>query len=179
MVTIPFALFAAGCASGIHETTWVKMQGGILAGDRQQRAESALALLDGRGRAVRVQVLNSEAICANSWPDGTVFVTRALVDLLDKQELAAAMAHEMGHLLNDGHLHDVVSLRGCCVSPDAEVRADATGLELLRAQNVNPQVMVSMLRKVKGAIAPSSPCQQGLATRIDLLVARLRITPPN
>ena len=134
-------------------------------------------LLDGPARGVSVHVLNSDIVGANSWPDGNIFVTRALVDLLDKDELAAAMAHELGHLLNDGHLQGVASLRGTCSSPDAEVRADATGYEVLRMQTINPHAMVSMLRKVKSGIPASSPCQRGLAARIDLLINRLPTTP--
>jgi predicted Zn-dependent protease len=155
------------------------MQGGVLVDPRQQKVEDSLALLGIYGRGLRVQVLNNGTICANSWRDGSIFVTRALVDLLDRQELTAVMAHEMGHLLNDGHLQGAASLRGCCVNPDAEVRADATGAELLRIQGINPEIMETMLKKVKGAIATSSPCQQGLAIRIDLLVARLHVAPPN
>jgi Zn-dependent protease with chaperone function len=179
LVLVSLALSGIGCASGSSEANWVKMQGGVLIDPRQQKAEDSLALLGAYGRGLHVQVLNNETIGANSWRDGSIFVTRALVDLLDQQELAAVMAHEMGHLLNDGHLQGAASLRGCCVNPDAEVRADATGVELMRIQGINPEVMATMLKKVKGAIATSSPCQQGLATRIGLLGGRLLAAPPN
>jgi Zn-dependent protease with chaperone function len=41
-----------------------------------------------------------------AWADGHIRVSRALVDLLDDNELAAALSHELGHLLDRGDLPD-------------------------------------------------------------------------
>lgn len=157
------------------QSTWVKAQGGLVSDSYQRRAEAASALL---GRQVegrsQVYALNSDSVGAYSWPDGSIFVTRGLMDLLNDQELAAAIAHEMGHLLNDGHLHAVASLRGCCVSPDAEVRADATGMELLRIRRISANAMVTMLQKVRASLPASSSCQQAIATRIEALSRQAR-----
>jgi predicted Zn-dependent protease len=120
-------------------------------------------------RPIRMSVLDSHTVGAYGWPNGNLFVTRGLVDLLSDCELAAAIAHEMGHLLNDGHLHTVVSLRGCCVSPDAEARADAIGVRLLQESGIDPGTMVSMLSKVQLASGVSSSCQKAIGLRIELL----------
>ena len=91
------------------------------------------------------------------------------MDLLNDQELAAAIAHEMGHLLNDGHLHTVVSLRGCCVSPDAEARADSIGVRLLSERGIGRAAMISMLTKVRSSPGVPPSCQQRIGQRIELL----------
>jgi predicted Zn-dependent protease len=96
-------------------------------------------------------------------------VTRGLMDLLNDDELAAAIAHELGHLINDGHLHTVVSLRGYCRTPDAEARADATGVELLRSRGINPGSMDRMLRKIENCPEIGPRCRSGLAWRLRLV----------
>ena len=53
------------------------------------------------------------AVTAYGWRGGNLFLTRGLVDVMDDDELAAAVAHELGHLLGDGHVHSMTSLRGC------------------------------------------------------------------
>lgn len=161
---------AIGCGSAASESAWAQAQGGVIAGDLANRAEAASAVLGLRaGRTVRVHVLDSETIGAYGWPEGDLFVTRGLVDRLSDRELAAAIAHEMGHLLNDGHLHTVVSLRGCCVSPDAEARADAIGVRLLASRGIGCDAMISMLNKVRASPGLSPSCQEGIGHRVELL----------
>lgn len=126
-------------------------------------------LVSSADRTVHVQVLDSSTVGAYGWPNGNLFVTRGLVDLLSDQELAAAIAHEMGHLLNDGHLHTVVSLRGCCVSPDVEARADSIGVRLLAGHAIGREAMISMLNKVRLSSGVPSLCQQRIGQRIELL----------
>lgn len=164
---------AVGCGRTAAESAWIRTQGGVVRGARLERVQAAFATL-GRpaDRAVHVHVLESDSIGAYGWPDGNLFVTRGLVDLLNDQELAATVAHELGHLLNDGHLHAVVSLRGCWVSPDAEARADAIGMRLLAGRGVGRDAMVSMLTKVRSTLGASPTCQQQLARRIELLTDR-------
>jgi Zn-dependent protease with chaperone function len=125
------------------------------------------------GRKISIQVLATDAVCAFSWRDGHVFITRGLMDRLNDQELAAVIAHELGHLLSDGQLQTVASLRGCCVDSDREVRADAAGLALLRAQGISARPMISMLKKVEtyGALPPN--CRLAMDRRIALLSAHI------
>lgn len=145
-------------------------QGGIVHDARLNRARAECAILSpSADRPVHVQVLDNDSVGAYGWPDGNLFVTRGLVDLLTDKELAAAIAHEMGHLLNDGHLHTVVSLRGCSVSPDIEERADSIGVRLLEEHGIARGAMVSMLEKVRSSPGMSASCQPALDHRIELL----------
>jgi Zn-dependent protease with chaperone function len=170
---------AVGCGSAGDRCAWVNAQGGTLVDARQQRAEAACALFSGDlgGRAPQIHVLNSDVVGAYGWPDAQIFVSRGLVDLLTDQQLAAAVAHEMGHLLADGHLHTIVSLRGCCQTPDAEVRADAVAVELLQSRGIAPIVMIEMLRRVESAPSVSPSCRAGIGHRIELIAQRVAVAP--
>ena len=175
---LPFLLF--GCGAAPHPPTeWVRQQGGLVCDGRQGRAAMLLArLVDRTDEArVRVYVLSSDDLSAHSWADGSVYVTRGLVDQLTDDELLAAMAHELGHLMRGGQVSASVSLRGCdrggtCV--DEEERADAIGLDLLKARGVPAGAMASMLEKVAIAEEPASPCHRALLRRIDVLASHLR-----
>jgi predicted Zn-dependent protease len=161
---------AVGCGASIQQRAWISAQGGTLAGDVQGRADAALALVRSSGQnRIRVRVLDCPLIGAYGWPDGSLFVTKGLVQLLNEGELAAALAHEMGHLLDDGHLSTWVSLRGCCLSPDAEVRADAIGVRLLSERGIGSGAMLSMLKKVAAVSAIPSACRSAIGHRIDRL----------
>ena len=172
-LTLAFIATAStlGCGSAASQLSWVRAQGGVIQDAHLNRAQVACSILLGSSadRAVHIHVLDSDSVGAYGWPNGNLFVTRGLVDLLSEEELAAAIAHEMGHLLNDGHLHTVVSLRGCCVSPDVEVRADAIGVRLLHERGISRATMISMLNKVRSSPGVPFSCQQGIGQRIELL----------
>jgi Zn-dependent protease with chaperone function len=145
---------ALGCADASRSReAWVQQEGGLVAGDAHARVERVAKPLTAAcdGHQVTVRVLDSNIACAYGWPDGSVFVTRGLLDLLNDEELAAAVAHELGHLLEDGHLHGRMSLQGDCGKLDAEERADLRGCELLEATGLPPQAMAQSLRKVARA----------------------------
>jgi predicted Zn-dependent protease len=128
---------------------------------------------------VTVRVLDSDDLCAYGWPDGSLFVTRGLVDRLDDAELAAAVAHELGHLLSDGHLRTIVSLRGCegrSQELDAESQADAIAVDLLAAEALAPDAVLRMLEKVRASSSATSACHPTMTRRISLLSERLRST---
>ena len=173
---------AAGCASAppnspANRMGWIAEHGGPVSGPLQARADAALARLTpvlGTPSNVRVHVLGSDSIGAFSWPDGNLFVHRRLVQVLSDEELSAAFAHELGHLLNDGHLHGVESLRGCSRSLDNEARADARGVEVLRSSGIDPAIMGSMLSKVRDLLPDEPECRRALSRRIDLLATAPR-----
>lgn len=150
---------------------WVAHQGGTIDGSRQARAQSVARPLFAScmGRATSIQVLNTDAVSAFSWRNGRVYITRGLIDRLDNAELAAVIAHELGHLLSDGQLQTIASLKGCCIDPDREVRADAAGVALLRMQGLSADTMIHMLRKVEkyGSLPPN--CRLAMEHRIALL----------
>lgn len=84
-----------------------------------------------------------------AWPDGRIRVSRALVDLLDDAELMAALAHEVGHLLDRGDLSPPpAALLGGAEGDDPELRADQIGRRLLEARGLPPEAMGRMLAKV-------------------------------
>jgi Zn-dependent protease with chaperone function len=121
------------------------------------------------GQALSVHALASQAPSAYSFPDGSIFVTAGLLRLLNEDELTAAIAHELGHLLGDKHDRPLVSLRGCVEDMDAEARADLIGAQLLKVVHVNPAAMSSMLGKIRssGTLPPS--CAHAMEHRIRLL----------
>jgi Zn-dependent protease with chaperone function len=169
-------ILACGCVSAPKPAVvWATDHGGTLPAHdlRQGRVDAVSQELIAAcsGRKITVQVLATDVVTAYSLWDGHVFVTRGLVDHLDDAELQAAIAHELGHLLSDGRLHSVASLRGCCIDPDREVRADAAGAALLRSQGLSSTAMISMLRKVEkyGALPPA--CQSAVERRISILGA--------
>ena len=84
-----------------------------------------------------------------AWPDRRVRVSPALVDLLDDDELTAALAHELGHLLDRGDLSPPpAALLGGAEGDDPELRADQIGRRLLEVRGLPPEAMGRMLAKV-------------------------------
>jgi Peptidase family M48 len=116
---------------------------------RRQRVERAGALLRPDG-GVRWRVTSRAEVGAWAWPDGRIEVAKTLVDRLDDQELAAALAHELAHLIDGGHLpagpHALDGGAG-----DLERRADRVGCALLVRHGVPAAAMPRMLAKVAAA----------------------------
>jgi Zn-dependent protease with chaperone function len=111
-------------------------------------------------------------MAAYSWRDGRVRVTRGLLAAVDDDELSAAVAHELAHLLADGHLRSRASaLRGSAAAGlDVESRADRLGRELLAACEIDPQAMVRLLERLAASATASSPrLRNQLRSRIEVL----------
>jgi Zn-dependent protease with chaperone function len=120
--------------------------------DRIARASERVVPASLRGGFLDVGLSSRDELGAWSWPDGRIRVSRSLVDLLDDEELAAAIAHELGHLLAGGELPDVAAaLGGTEWSSDdsaPETQADWIGCRLLAARGESPEALVRMLAKV-------------------------------
>ena len=169
------ALFTIGCSgrAGSH------LPDGGLAPLRARAHSVAADVCAGlTGAAVSVHVADSPAVGAYAWPDGRVVLTRGLVERLDDDELAAAVAHEIGHLLADGHVRTVAALTGDAQratttkaesNADEESRADAAAVRLLRRAGRPPEAMARALTKVAGSGGLSRPTRERLAKRIRLL----------
>jgi len=123
-----------------------------------------LARLEHIGRQVTPVVSPSDAITfglssrgalgAWSWPDGRIRASRALVDLLDDDELAAALAHEVGHLVDGGHIAgEPAALSGIRGTPGSEARADVLGCRILVELGRRPETLPRMLRTVAAGLA--------------------------
>lgn len=119
-------------------------------------------------RPLRLQIVATDTFCGYAWPDGRVAVTRGLLRGTTDAELAAALAHEVGHLIVDGHRRSVRTLRGDTGSASAEVAADTAAVELLRGSDVSPQSLHSLLQKVATA-ATSDTQRDSLHARLSLL----------
>ena len=94
------------------------------------------------------------------------------MDQLDDQELSAAVAHEMGHLLGAGMIHSVASLRGYDAELDVEKRADAMGVELLKSRGIGANAMVRMLTKVECSRSLPEEYRLAIHSRILAIAAR-------
>jgi predicted Zn-dependent protease len=124
-----------------------------------------------RDRTIAVTLEPTPRVAAYAWPDGRLLLTRGLVRLLDEDELAAAVAHELGHLLADGHLRTAAALSGSGPQRDAEVQADAAGRALLTSAGYAPYAMADMLEKVAASPGMSNDCRARLRDRINRLRA--------
>ncbi len=84
---------------------WEATQGGLIEGTADCVRVSAAfeRITTGLPRThLFIHVLNSPSPAAFSFPDGSIYVARGLAERLTNDELAAAIAHELGHLLHDG-----------------------------------------------------------------------------
>jgi len=166
-----------GCeAAPGGRAAWIARQGGLQDDGQQARAESVLnRLVAGHPQIdVKVRVLASQGVCAYAWPDRTIFVTAGLMARADDDVLAAAIAHELGHLLSDGQVNAIASLNGCGEGADAERRADAFGLGLLELQQLPPRSMSTMLGLVRDANVLTPTCRRAMTRRIEILDTSLR-----
>jgi predicted Zn-dependent protease len=170
IITLFFVALACGCmAAPSQRQIWVTQQGGTIAGPDQIRAERVAGNLTCcccKGTSINIQVFNSPVLAAYSWPDGKIFLSRGLMDQLDDQELSAAVAHEMGHLLGVGAIHSIASLRGDLAKLDVEKRADAIGVELLKSRGIGAGAMVRMLTKVECSSSLPVECRAAIHSRI-------------
>ena len=165
-----------GCTTPAAKVeTWVRAQGGVsIEPARQARVDRVVKWFgpDLQGAPLRVRVLPAEGATAYGWRCGELFVTRGLVDLLDDQELAAALAHEMGHLIADGGARPLAGLSGAGDVDEnltVEANADRLGADLLRRHHLPPQAMPRMLAKVEGASGLDGSCRDALRRRIEFL----------
>jgi Zn-dependent protease with chaperone function len=172
IVILGLALLLTGCATPPRDQAaaiadWASQQGGTIDDARVARVTAiGTALAQQAGCApLRFHVLNTPSVAAYSWPSGDVFLTAGMVDQAADDEIAAAIAHELGHLLSDGYRHAAVALRGTDAPLDVEQRADRLGCQLLAATGRSPDAMVRALRKLCAA-SPSPECRGEIRARI-------------
>lgn len=150
---------------------WAVAQGGCIDGSARDRATAALARLqinDLPGvTTLSVQVLDSDRPGAYAWPCSRLFVTRGLVELLNADELSAALAHEVGHLTTEPSPVDGVALASDS-HDDCEVAADEAGRKLLTASGLPSSALVTMLQKVADHPRTGSSVRSHLLRRATL-----------
>lgn len=160
---LPFLAALAGCSAARHgrDATVAARDADALRLARVLRTGADLARATAHGERIDLGLSTRDALGAWSWPDGRIRVSRALVDALDDDELRAALAHEIGHLLDAGTVAGGTSaLAGGPASSghDAagiETRADALACGLLRAGGADAAALPRMLRTVASHSTPA------------------------
>lgn len=147
---------------------WITSRGGVDTGPAQERAVSALTRLALGAARIEVRVLADEDLGAWAWPDGRVAVTRGLVEMLEEAPLAAALAHEIGHLVLGGHLRTDLGLprEG---RPDDEHAADRVARRLLDRSGVAPGALDDLLSILHANATPGSDGRARLEARLATL----------
>jgi Zn-dependent protease with chaperone function len=165
---IAFAiLLVGGCDLAATKRAWVAGKGGELARDPQlSQVQTIAAKVSAGSSTLTFHILASDDPRAYSWPDGSIYVTRGLINLLNDDELAAVIAHERGHLVKSGATTSVVSLRGCDKDLAVEMHADAVGVQLLKDSGIPATTMADMLRKVRDGAHITPECRKGMEERI-------------
>ena len=147
LIALLFLIVVATGCTGLPAATprgyarTVQVHGGLCPHPAcQERAEAVLVRLVGPDHGLTVEVVESASPRAFAWPSGHLLVSCGLAQDADEGALAAALAHECGHLLDDGHLvaHPATLAHGAA---DAEARADEIGAELLARAGYDPEAM--------------------------------------
>lgn len=158
-----FSLVAAGALCGgcaqthpaLHpdgpagpHASWERTQGGVLPLAAAEPARRALERVssDLAGTPLRVFLLNTREPVAYSFPDGSIYLSAGLARALTDDQLAAVIAHELGHLLHEQMLGPPAALRGAADLPaDIESAADDLGRRLLIAHGIPPTALADAL----------------------------------
>jgi Zn-dependent protease with chaperone function len=153
----------------------VARHGGLIVGSELDRARRVAGLVQVEcSPAVEIGVLDSAAAAAYAWPSGQIFLTRQLVTDLDDDQLAAAIAHEVGHLVEGGHLESRASSGALVGIGDAERRADRFAASVLEDRGISREAMVAMLERVRSRAGS----QTGLGKALSRRIAELRSVIP-
>lgn len=119
---------------------------------------------------IGVRVIDSDEIGAYAWPPSTVYVTLAATQQLPNDELTAAVAHELGHLIDDGHVSPPVMLTGSNRGTnDIEIRADAIGVRLLDRAGHDRAALPRLLSRLTAQPGLSDHARERIHHRIHLL----------
>ena len=109
----------------------------------------------------RVYIEHYGQVNAYSAPDGRIVVTQGLLrSITTEEELAGAIAHEMGHLIKG---MKPKSIRGFTTVGNDEFTADKLGVQTLERAGINPLCLASMLQAVlqsDGTMLPKSQVRQ-------------------
>ena len=157
LILIVALLLACGCAAIPHTQSALSIR------ERQDLARlHGVALRLGTPPG-RLQLVQSPRIAACAWPDGRMQLTEGVVESCSDAELAAVIAHELGHL----QLHREGRRFVCNL--DEEIAADACGRTLLLRGGYPASAMQSLLSRL-GRMCDASR-RSDMATRLSRLQA--------
>ena len=154
-VWILFLLVLSGCTSGMSggnmqavESGWILQHGGVVKDAQQSRAQRLCnRLCNGWiNNTVRVRIIDSQRLGAWTWPDRDIYISLGLVSHLNNGELSAAIAHEMGHLINSRAVQCPYALGRSGEKLGIEAGADLTGSRVLVAHGISPQNLIRVLQ---------------------------------
>ena len=113
-------------------------------------------------------VVDRDCLRAYAWRDRIVIVTRGLVEDVPESELAAAIAHELGHL-DDDHHHHAALTHAPHSSLRIEALADRHGCARLESIGITPDAMVDLLTRLSHDRTLSATTRRDMAHRAELL----------
>jgi Zn-dependent protease with chaperone function len=115
-------------------------------------------------QGIRLRLSSRGGFGAWAWPSGRIEITRDLVDALDDQELAAALAHEAAHLVDEAAgVEERASLARGSGSEAIERAADRRGCSILADAGIPSEAMVRMLRKLSQGLREPRMLQARIA----------------
>jgi predicted Zn-dependent protease len=164
----------SGTAAEAEVARFIRRHGGVQGGELRARLDRVARplLADPSFAGTRVGVLATDAVAAYAWPSRIILVTRGLLAVADEEQLAAAVAHELGHLVDGHHLSTRAALRGAAAGDDAEQRADVFATALLAAHHLPETAMARLLCVVRAAARLPADQVAQLDARIRRLAQR-------
>lgn len=152
-------LCAEGCASPTAaRSSWENHRGGLASTSSPDprlsptRTNAALARVAPVASPLHlsVSILHNDAATAHCFKDGALYVSTGLLQRLSDDELAAVLAHELGHLVIDGILTpNPAALFG--ITQDVELHADLVARKMLSDRAIPPAALTTALEKVAQA----------------------------
>ena len=142
------------------------------------RATSALARL-GFSYA-EIHIFADESLAAYSYSDGSIFLSRGLIDKTTDDQLAAVLAHELGHLtrVQTPVIQSRYTLEGSG-RLDQEQQADDFACSLLLARSIPVSSLAQVLTLTRDDPCTATELKPALTRRIVRLPvgADLRVRP--
>lgn len=122
--------------------------------------------LDVRLPDLECRILHSQQRNAVSLPPGRIFITRGLYDAFrTDDELAAVIAHEVGHFVERDHYHPLHCGRAALIR---ECDADRYAIEQLAVAGYDPRAMRDVIEHIRGALSTEAYRQRTQAAQLAL-----------
>ena len=171
-----------GCACGSRtsgtceaEGRWLARHGGLIHDTQQARAQRLCNRMC-RGwinTPIHIRIVDTRQLGAWSWSNGDVYLTLGLAEHLNDDEMAAAIAHELGHLINSKVVQCPYGLGNAHETLGIEFAADLTGSRVLADHGIAPKNLVLVLQLLYRSSSIES-LRKSLHQRIHLLLSEIK-----